>query len=144
MAGARRTPAGASFDAATRGHALVLADEIGYKAAAAQIGCSPSSIRSWRHRAAVRDGAAGPSRSPGPASGLLSPSPGRQGDRTGHGHEARDTLAEAAQAGPADLHRLADEARHDAATARQRMHEALQAGHAQNARALGQLQREAI
>jgi hypothetical protein len=51
MPGDRRTPVRESFDAASRTAALKLAEKIGDKAAAKEIGCQPATIRSWRSRA---------------------------------------------------------------------------------------------
>jgi hypothetical protein len=116
MPGDRRTPAASCFDSATRAAAIVLADQVGYRAAAAEIGCAESTLRAWRHRASAKDAAR----------------PNRDTESSPTG------IAE-----PADLLILADEARLDAATARQRMHEAMESGRAQDARALGQLVREA-
>lgn len=51
MPGDRRTPVRESFDAASRAAALARAEEIGDRRAAAEIGCAPATLRSWRSRA---------------------------------------------------------------------------------------------
>lgn len=105
---------GAPFDAASRAHALERAELIGDKAAAAELSCSPATIRSWRRRAK------GPPAPPAPASG----------DRDGQGHDL------------ADLERRASEARQAEGRALAKVETLLAGGLASDARACSAVARD--